>query len=182
MKKITLVLVGMIIVFTACKNEMSKEIGEVDGLITMVNEIEKTVLSVDTAKAFQAKRQISNDLQLIENLGDTLDKESAFILDDYYSGKKRLYRFYNNYKDFIVQIDYSKKQLDNLKQDLNNGIVTKENFKEYYMLEHASLMDLNSKVNKSVGGIEEAIQKMELKRPDILNLFEELKQKAASDE
>lgn len=182
MRKFTLVLVGMIIVFSSCKNEMSKEIGEVDGLITMVNEIEKTVLSVDTAKAFQTKRQISKDLELIENIGDTLDKEDAFILDDYYSGKKRLYRFHENYEDFINQIDYAKNQLKNLKQDLNNGKVTKEKYKEYYMLEHGSILELNSKVNKSVGGIEEAMQKMELKRPEILELFEELKQKNASNE
>lgn len=182
MKKYIVLVLGITFALFSCKNAMEKEVGEVEGLISMVNEIEKTVLSIDTAKAFQAKRQISKDLALIESLGDTLDKQSAFMLDDYYSGKKRLYRFYNNYKDFIIQIDYSKEQLNNLKQDLNNGIVTKEKFKEYYMLEQASVMELNSKVNKSVGGIEESIQKMELQRPDILALFEELKQRTPVDE
>lgn len=179
---ILILIVTITFVFTACKNEMEKEVGEVEGLISMVNEIEKTVLSIDTTKAFQVKRQISKDLALIESLGDTLDREQAFMLDDYYFGKKRLFRFYNNYKDFITQIDYSKEQLNNLKQDLNNGLVTKEKFKEYYLAEQASVMSLNGKVNKSVGGIEESIQKMELQRPDVLALFEELKQKKVNNE
>jgi len=179
-KYITLIFV-VAIVFTACKNEMQKEIGEVDGLISMVDEIEKSVLSVDTTRAFAAKKQVSMDIAMIESIGDTLDKETAFRLDDYYSGKKRLFRFATNYNGFIKQIDFAKEQLNNLKQDLNNGLVDKEKFKDYYAAEQASVMELSSQVNKSVGGIEEAIQKMELDREEILKIFEELKQKNAEN-
>ena len=181
MKKYLVVALMFVLVFTACKNEMQKEIGEVEGLISMVDEIEKSVLSVDTSRAFEAKRQVSMDITMIESLGDTLDKETAFRLDDYYSGKKRLYRFSSNYTGFIKQIDFAKEQLQNLKQDLNNGLVDKEKFKDYYAAEQASVMELSSTVNKSVSGIEEAIQKMELDREEILKIFEDLKQKKAEN-
>lgn len=167
--------------FTACKNAMEKEIGEVDALISMVDEIEKSVLSIDTTRAFAAKKQVSMDLAMIESLDDTLDKETAFRLDDYYSGKKKLFRFSSNYKSFITQIGFAKVQLNNLKQDIDNGIVDKEKFKDYYASEQASVMELSSTVNKSVNGIEEAIQKMELDREEILTLFEELKQKKSEN-
>lgn len=177
MKKYLVLIFITSLAFTACKNAMEKEIGEVDALISIVDEIEKSVLSIDTTRAFAAKRQVSMDLAMIESLGDTLDKATAFKLSDYYSGKKRLYRFSANYKEFITQIDYAKNQLKNLKQDINNGLVEKDKFQGYYNDEQASLMELSSKVNKSVNGIEVAIQKMELEREGILSIFEELKQK-----
>ncbi len=181
MKKYLVFILITSLAFTACKNAMEKEIGEVDSLISMVDEIEKSVLSIDTTRAFAAKRQVSMDLAMIESLGDTLDKATAFKLDDYYSGKKRLYRFSTNYKEFITQIDYAKNQLKNLKQDINNGLVEKDKFQEYYNVEQASVMELSSKVNKSISGIELAIQKMELERDEILLIFEELKQKQAEN-
>lgn len=177
MKKYLFFILIISIAFSACKNAMEKELGEVDALISMVDEIEKSVLSIDTTRAFAAKRKVSMDLAMIESLGDTLDKATAFRLDEYYSGKKRLYRFSTNYKDFIKQISYAKDQLNNLKQDINNGLVEKDKFQGYYNVEQASVMDLSSKVNKSVSGIENAIQKMELERDEILLIFEELKQK-----
>lgn len=183
-KYITLIFI-VTVVFTACKNEMQneiqKEIEEVDSLISLVDEIEKSVLSVDTSRAFAAKKQVSMDIAMIESLEDTLDKETAFKLDDYYSGKKRLFRFASNYNGFIKEIDLAKEQLNNLKQDLNNGLIDKEKFKDYYASEQASVMSLSSQVNKSVGGLEEAMQKMELNREDILKVFEELKQKNAEN-
>ena len=181
MKKHLVFILMISIAFTACKNAMEKEIGEVDALISMVDEIEKSVLSIDTTRAFAAKRQVSMDLAMIESLGDTLDKATAFKLDDYYSGKKRLFRFSTNYDEFITQIDYAKDQLKNLKQDINNGLVEKDKFQGYYNVEQASIMELSSKVNKSVGGIEVAIQKMELERDVIMSIFEELKQKKAEN-
>lgn len=181
MNKILFFVLILSLTFTACKNAMEKEIGEVDALISMVDEIEKSVLSIDTTRAFAAKRQISMDLAMIESLGDTLDKATAFKLDDYYSGKKRLFRFSTNYKGFINQIGYAKDQLKNLKQDINNGLIEKDKFKDYYIEEQASVMELSSKVNKSISGIEVAIQKMELERDEILTLFEELKQKKSEN-
>lgn len=176
MKKVLFFTIIICLGFTACKNAMEKEIGEVDGLISMVDEIEKAVLSVDTSRAFSAKRQISADLAQIEAFADTLDKETAFRLDDYYYGKKKMYRFASHYNEFINQIAYAKKQLNNLKQDINNGVVDKDKFDGYYNVEQASIMELSSKVNKSVNGIEVAIQKLELDREEIVKIIEELKE------
>ncbi len=182
MKLKVLLIVIFSSLLVACGNQYQKEIAEVDGLLTMVNEIEKTVLSVDTSKAFETQRQIIKDLKYIESLNDTLDKETAFLLGDFYSDKKKIDRFYSNYHVIINQIDISKKQLNNLKQDLNNGLVSSEKFKDYYSAEHASIMDIDMKVNKSVRGIDEAIQKLEINRPELDKLLADISSKSGSNE
>ena len=182
MKNYTVLFLAIILTFTACKNGYEKEVGEVDSLMSIVSETEKSLFSVDTSRAYSAKRQIEADLKFIATMGDTLDKETAFRLDEYYSGKKKLYRFSENYDDFIRQLNFSKDQLTNLKQDLNNGKIKKDDFNKYYQTEQSSIMELNSKIHKSIDGIEVAIQKMEIDRDDILEIFEGLKQSAPTND
>lgn len=182
MKQYLLIISLIAFSFFACKNAYEKELGEVEGLITMVDEIEKTVLSVDTSKAFDAQRKIAQDFKVLNSLNDTLSKEDAFRLDDFYSGKKKIFRFSSNYMYILKQVEFAKKQLNELKQDLNNGLIEKDKFKEYYSTEHASIMDLNMQVNKSVNGVDEAVQKLELNRSEIDKLLEELSNKAVENE
>ena len=94
MKKYLVGIIVVSLVLGACTQVNEKEIGEVDGLINILGETEKTLLSVDTSRAFSAKRQIAQDLMLIESTTDTLDKETAFKLGDYYAGKKKAYPFF----------------------------------------------------------------------------------------
>lgn len=167
--------------FIACNNAYEKEIAEVQGLMKMVDEMEKSILSVDTSKAFTAKRNIASDIKTIEDLVDTLDRETAFRLDDLFSGKKKIYRFQENYNSILNQIKFAKNQLDNLKQDLSNGLIDKDTFGKYYSTEHASIIDLNMQVNKSVTGIDEIVQQYELNREEIKQLINELAQKSANN-
>ncbi len=182
MKKHVLILFTLLLGFVACKNAYEKEIGEVEGLITMVDELEKAVLSVDTSKAFAAKRKMAMDIKAIDNLNDTLDRETAFRLDELFKDKKVIFRFNTNYTSILDQIEYTKKQLADLKQDLNNGLITKEEFDTYYAIEHSSIMDLNTQINKSVAGVEEAVQAYELFKGDIDKLINDLSEESADNE
>jgi len=179
MKNYIIILLTIGLVFNACKNSFEKEIGEVDGLINIITETENILLSIDTSRAFTASRQIKSDLEQLNAAKDTLTKEEAFRLDDYYSGKKKLYRLASDYASYNSQINFSKTQLANLKQDLTNGKITKEDFSNYYESEHAVVFDLNSQINKAVNGLEETLEKLRIDREEILNIIEQHKQKAA---
>jgi hypothetical protein len=96
--------------------------------------------------------------------------------------KKKFYRLTAGYPKFIGQIETSKKQLNDLKQDLENGLIKKENYIVYYTDEQAALKRLNFQINKLVVGIDVVVEKYETDRPELLKLIEELKQKAAANE
>lgn len=182
MKKYILGLLIIGLSFNACNNPNEKEIGEVDALITKVNETEKSLLSIDTSKVFGTKRQLEKDMADFSKIGDTLTKEEAFRVEDYFGSKKKFHRLTKGYPKFISQIETSKKQLNDLKQDLENGVIKKENYTKYYADEYSTLQDLDFQINKLITGIDIVVEKYEKDRPELLSLMDELKQKTAANE
>lgn len=182
MRKYILTIMVMILGFTSCNNSNKKEIGEVDALLATVLESEKSLLSIDTSVVFTAKRQMDMDMAEIKMINDTLTREEAFKLDDIFGSKKRMSKLMNNYPGLIRQIEFSKKQLNNLKQDLENGLVKKEDFQKHYLTEQTEVMTLNTQINKTVGGLDFALEKLEADRPELLELIENKKLKAAANE
>lgn len=182
MKKYILLILVIGFGFSACNNPNEKEIAEIDALLTIVNDTEKSLLSVDTSRVFAAKMEMEKDLAVFNKFTDTLNKEEAFKVADIFGNKKKLYRLTSNYSDFIRQINFSRDQLTNLKKDLENGLIKKEDFSGYYKTEETSLMNLNSRINQSINGIETVIGKFELDRQDLLKIIEQKKLKAAANE
>ncbi|MBL4669315.1 MAG: hypothetical protein JKY30_08640 [Flavobacteriales bacterium] len=178
-------ILGIVIIglgFTACNTPNEKEIGEVDALLSIVDETEKLFLSIDTARAFAAKRILEVDLAEFNKYADTLKKEEAFKIADIFGGKRTLYRLVSNYPGFTQQLEMSKKQLTNLKKDLENNLINKENYTSYYGSEQKAIMDLNNKISNAIAGLETVIGKYELDRPELLEIIEDKKLKLAVDE
>jgi chromosome segregation ATPase len=175
MKKYIVLFLVIALAFNACKNAYEKELGEVEGLMNILVETENTLLSVDTSRAFSATRLIKQDLDQLEASKDTLNKEEAFMLDDYYSRKKKLFRLTSNYSDFVHKINFAKNQLNSLKQDLSNGLIKKEDFEQHYKNEQSAVMELNKKINKDVNGLDVALEKLRIDREDVLKILEKHK-------
>lgn len=182
MKNYILVFLLVGLSFAACNNPYEKEIGEVDALLSIVDETEQILLSVDTARVFAAKRQLEQDFEEFTKYADTLEKKEAFKIADIFAGKRNLNHLARDYAIFSQQLDISRKQLENLKQDLKNDLIKKENYKTYYVSEQKAIMELNHKIKASVDGIETIIGKYELDRPELLKIIEQKKQKAANEE
>ncbi|NCP45743.1 MAG: hypothetical protein GW818_04790, partial [Flavobacteriales bacterium] len=73
---------------------------------------------------------------------------------------KSLYNLSNNYKKYQKEIDLIRTQLNNLKQDLNNGIISKEKFPAYYENEQGAVITINENINHATNGISERFKKM----------------------
>lgn len=179
--KNTLIALVVILSITACSNPNQKEIKEVDELITIAEETEKSLLSVDTARVFAIKKIMNEDYKILNQFTDTLGKEEAFRIADIVGNKKKFFRLSANYNKYVQEIKLSKSQLTNLKKDLENEAIKKEQFLRYFETEQQALMSINKKIHKSVDGIEQAIGKYELERPELLEIFEKRKKKAASN-
>jgi hypothetical protein len=181
MKKYILFILVVGLSFNACNNAFEREIGEVDSLLAIVNDTEKSLLNVDTSKVFSAKRQMEKDLAELNKIKDTLTKEEAFQMDDLFSSKKRIFRLTKNYSDFMIQINFSKDQLTNLKQDVGNNLMSKADFESHLENERTYVLSLNKKINKAVDGLDVALEKFRLFRPEIEKLIENRKHKSATE-
>ena len=172
MKKQLTIIVAISLIFTACINSFEKEDKEIDGLLNLVDGAEEVLLSVDTAKVFTVVRDIKKELWNFGNKYDTLDKEAAFKVADYYANKKSLYFLHKNYLTFKNEIALARTQLKALKQDLHNGAITKEKFLEYYKNEQEIIVALNDKINNAVNGIDISVDKLIEEKPAILSLLD----------
>jgi hypothetical protein len=182
MSKYILGILLIALSFGACNNPNEKEIEEVNALIAKATETEKSLLSLDTSKVFGTKRQFEQDLGEFTKIGDTLTKDDAFKISDIFGSKKKFYRLTAGYPQFVNQIETSKKQLNALKQDLENGLIKKENYATFYSDEKAALKNLDVQINKLVSGIDVVVEKYETDRPELLKLINELKLKSAGNE
>jgi hypothetical protein len=178
MKKYILFTLIIGLAFTACKNAYEKELGEVDSLLEIVNDSEQSLLTVDTSRVFSAKRQMEVDLAELHEVKDTLTKEEAFQLDKIFSSKKRIFRLTKNYSNFLEQINFSKTQLTNLKQDLENDFVSKDDFVIHIQNEKTYVLGLNKQINKAVNGLDVELEKLKLYRSEFEEIVEKRKHKA----
>jgi len=142
MKNFIISLIVLSIAFFSCKNAFEKEDGEIESLHQLIDNAEEVLLSVDTSKTFPVIREMKKGLWNFGNKYDSLDKEVAFKVADYYGNKKLLYFIFNNYTKLANELNIARKQLDALKTDLNNGVITKEQFVEYYKNEQEIIINL----------------------------------------
>ncbi|MGB0882086.1 MAG: hypothetical protein ACPGSO_03975, partial [Vicingaceae bacterium] len=92
MNKFILGILFVAISLGACNTPNQNEIKEVEALIAKVDSTEKALLSLDTAKIFGTKRQLATDIKEFERIKDTLTREEAFRVADYFGSKKKFYR------------------------------------------------------------------------------------------
>lgn len=177
---ISILILG--IVFIGCTNTNQNEIDQVDELLSLVKESEKDILMIDTSRVFSMKRQMVRDFKNYTQFTDTVSKEEAFRIDEIFGNKKKFIRFAKNYNSLIVKISHSKEQLNNLKTDLENELMSKEDFLTYYESEKTAFNDLKLKLSKSVGNFNVAIAKYELERKELLELIENRRQRSAANE
>ena len=90
---------------------------------------------------------IKEDLNRIRTNNDTLVKEAAFKVAKYMGETEILYNLTKNYSKYDTEIKDLKKQLNNLKQDLDNKLISKEDFVKYYQAEQQAVLSINNQIN-----------------------------------
>lgn len=177
---ISILILGF--VFIGCSNLNQSEIDQVDKLLSLVKEAEKEILSIDTTQVFSTKRQMVKDFKTYTQFTDTVSKEEAFRIDEIFGSKKKFIRITKKYNSFIVEIKHSKEQLNHLKTDLENELISKEDFSTYYESEKTAFNALKFSLNKSIGNFNVAIGKFELERGELLELIENRRQRSVTNE
>ena len=156
---ITLVTFSSIGLFS-CREDYTNEIGHVDGLLKILDSSEKALHDVDTAMLFEMTIFVKQSIEKIQSKNDTLTKEAALEADQFIGRLKSLYNLSKNYNKYQQEIDLIRTQLNNLKQDLNNGIIPKEQFPAYYENEQVGVISINDKINHATKGMSNRLKKM----------------------
>lgn len=149
------------ICFYSCKDAYTNEFGHVDGLLKILDFSEETLHSVDTTTLFDKIIFLEQAIDKIQAENDTLTKEAAIAADQFIGSYKPLFELSKNYKNYQQEIDLIRVQLTNLKQDLNNGIISKELFSTYYESEQSSVISINEKISQATNEINNKLTNVE---------------------
>ncbi len=147
----TIFLLAFFFVETACNQADPKVIAKIDHLLVVLDSTNKKVSGIDFEKEEEQTKKIKEDLNFIQtNFTDTLSKEMGFVLSDYRgiiaeegeSGGGE-----NREKMLKKELDYTKKQLLDLKHDFEKAKLPEADFKKYFETESTTVSKLHAYVN-----------------------------------
>lgn len=178
MKKILLSLIIISSIFTSCNsNKHQKEISALDSLQILLNEAEKQLTSTDTAKVRTIKAEMQKNIDFITlNYKDTFSMSLATMLSEYAFPKKKVYRnFIGNYTKLMKDIEFTRTQLNNLKQDLENNKVPNDKVQQYFITEQNAVLTISQTIDQNVNTIEAYFLKFDTLQPKVLHIVDSLK-------
>ncbi len=138
MKKLMLfIAVGVLITssffLTMCKStQYSKEIAYVDSLLVVLDKREALLNEIDTVEIQRDFRIYLDNLDRIrEQFTDRDDEETWSIYTRYGLIRKPLRDYKKNYDEMMVEINYARRQLNALKENLKHNTYEPDVVEEY---------------------------------------------------
>jgi len=167
------------VVLAACSPGYNKEqMAKADSLLGHLDNVTTKLESMDTVIVDKYYRTANEALKFIQdNYTDTMEKEAGFLLSDYQVTRKSLRRLRETYIEEVDMLEYSRKQLSDLKTDIKNNLLTEEHFNEYFNAESEAVSRLIESIENMSSWHQSTIKKFEERNPKVQKIVEELKQK-----
>jgi len=166
------ILLLISILLFSCANNNEREAKQIEELAAIVTAAEEVLHSVNKDSLLEITRLVKEDIKRIQAKNDTLTREAAFKADDYVGRLKHLTRLAINYSKMENELHLVKTQLNNLKQDLENGLIKKEAFLTYYESEKTAVILINDKIAHATNGMPQRIRKMFANRDEFVALID----------
>lgn len=167
-----LIIVITTIIFLSCSSSYKKEIEQINALINIVSSADEVLHSINKDSLLQITQLVKEDIKKIQSKDDTLTRDAAFKADEYVGRLKHLNRLAINYGKMEEELTLVNKQLTNLKQDLENGIIQQKDFLTYYESEKTAVILINDKITHATNGMNHRIRKMYANRIEFVTLID----------
>ncbi|MCC7302227.1 MAG: hypothetical protein IT233_06275 [Bacteroidia bacterium] len=130
-------LIVTLFLMPSCGGDLYQtEIRTIDSLLTALDSAEKAFWTIDSAAARTAYADVNKDLGHLTNLiQDTLEKNEALLLSRYRGIRKPLREYLLKQTVMKKEITITRKQLEDLRHDLDKELLTKENAQLHFTKE-----------------------------------------------
>lgn len=154
----------------SCSNSnIQEKVKKVDSLIQLVNEVnaEIQMLDNDSSKAIYDK--VKQEVDFIGNNLKELPQDSVerTSLAQYANHSKGLKRIYKNLSEYKGSVDYSLKQLADLKLDIQSETLKEDEFTKYFSDEETAAVMLKVKVRDDIEKFNRIIVEVDSLQPVI---------------
>ncbi len=133
------------IVLSSCNQQVKNErLKRIDSLETYIPAVEAILDQIDSAQIELQLNQISQTEDwLLDNVDDTIPKKPGMIVADYFRVAKYLGQSLGRYKSVQIEVAYTKKQIQSLREDVINSFYSDEEFEGYFSTEADAVAKLN---------------------------------------
>lgn len=179
------VLIFVALVIFSCGENREKEIKRIDELMLQLQEIENRFKNIDSLDLFSVHSKVQADLREFHLITDTLDNETVRKIQDAYPNLSQINFAAINYNNLASEIVFSKTQLNNLKQDVSNGLFERVKLNDVINEEQQFLLNLNQILDSNYMELNSLLEKTKNQYPVIDSIvlhFRQLKNNATVNE
>ena len=138
MRTITALLLFALFTST-CKNPYQAEIQKIDSMLVRLDTVRTILYQIDTVLINNRIKKIDEVLKKIMANYDTVDRENAFLIDDYHNVKKYYIKGSSRLGVFYEEIEVIPAQLKNLKADLSKNLIEGDKASLYLLNEEMAV-------------------------------------------
>lgn len=179
MKKLLFLFVAFcsLLTSTSCDQQLRKKrLARIDSLESHLNGVQDVLNNVDSVLLENRIRDIDQTSNWVyDNITDTLSAKPGLLFGDYMRSKKYLGQALTRYKDVRNELIYSKKQINTLRTDVQNGFYSQEEFKAYFDVEATSISKLNEAADELQSNYEMSTERYQKFKPGVNQLVDSIK-------
>lgn len=165
----------------SCKPSVNSE--QVVKIDAQIDEVEKTLeefRAVDTASLLRNYRNLIDNVRYIQkNYTDTISLKTAQFLSRYYRMRK-LIEDYGDYASIEEEIEISIEQLEDLKYDYVNNVLSETKFNDYFTIEINNYFKLQERVQNMINNSEEFNKKFTEYNPKVDSIVKRIQSKKSN--
>ncbi len=164
-------------VLFACKNKNNiSKINSIDSLKNVLTSVSNKLAEIDSQKIYQMYKEYQNNsVQIKIYFNDKKGNGVWENITQYGVINDPLSQFVDNRGSYLNQIQNSKKQLENLKNDIENNAIAEKQFNIYFKQESDNIKKLDNQVGIAVDQTKSIISLFDTLNPKILVIIENLK-------
>ncbi len=167
-------LILAIVALSSCNNAVKqKQLAKIDSLSVILDSanVQLTKINLDTIKNIFAKFEETNE-KASEHYQKYRTEENWKFVCAYQQVKKPIKEMIEKYQSFSEDLNTSKKQLDDLRHDVNKNLINEKDFASYFNMEVKSAGDLSIRIKMKTGNALKQMKNFDTIHPYMLKLID----------
>jgi len=163
-----------LVTFSSCNTAVKKkQLAKIDSLISIIDTTGShlNAINKDTvAKKYEAYNETNK--KVAEHYQKYRNEENWNYVCNYQNVRKPFKTMVINYGSFNSELKSAREQLENLKHDVQEGLISKEEFDNFFILEAKNTNEISFKINKQVESVLNQYKNFDTIQPYILKLID----------
>ena len=173
---LTVAFAATTMLLTSCSNpEIEEMVAIIDSSYSAVQKSETELMSIDTGVIGKMVRYNTMALSSIQdNFKDTATKEQSIFISDINAVRRSFNKLNVQRESLIDDMIYTKSQLNDVKKDVKNGLITPQDFDNHFPIEQQAVELFITTVESSIIWNESNTKRFESMKPQIEKFLEEM--------